>query len=154
MSEVSSSKSYAGVFLVFAVLAFGLAALMNLDLRPRSVFPFLNPTASPHLEKFRQGEPVEFQFRAPGAGLNGLHFPKLITKPRQTVELRIENLTKQQIIAEQLLNFENPQPRFKSANEAGDEIRVKLRWVRAAAPQLPKSFVIKTNSGKEVLDFQ
>lgn len=150
---MSSTKSYAGVFLVFAVLALGLAALMHLDLRPRSVFPFLNPTASPELEKFRQGEPIEFRFRAPGAGLNGFHFPNLISKPRRTVELRVENLTRNRVITEQLLNWENPQPEFESANDAGDEIRVELRWKPDAAPQLPESFVIETEAGEETLDF-
>jgi hypothetical protein len=144
---VSTSKSYTQAFLAFAVLAFGLTALMQLDFRPRPIYGKLSPTGQPVSEEFRQGEAVEFSFRAPGDDLNGFYFPDLVWNEKHAVEIQVENLTARRAIAQQLLTFESPQPQFDGANAVGDRIRVQLRWKRDAEPVLAPEITMRDGGG-------
>lgn len=124
------------VFLTFAVLAIPLTALLHLDLRPRPIYPLLEPVPGSADPAFASGEPVQFELEAPDANITGFYLPNLIWRDSQEVSFSIENLTSGKPISQQLLTVANRQPRFVGANAEGDRIRVAMRWIPDEPPVL------------------
>lgn len=131
MSQFPYKLSWA----IFAAAALPLIWVLSHDFRPQPIYPNLGSApARVDLERFHRGEWLDVEFEAPKENLNGFYWHQLLPSSRLRLEVRVTNLTQQNVLYEGVNADANPVTEFNPRNAPGDRIQLSLRAIPEEAP--------------------
>ena len=129
-------------FLSFTVLLVVVVAAMAPDFRPAPLYQRLTSESEPPPPPgFHEGKTLMLDFEAPADDVNHLHWHSMIYHELHEMEFKVSNLTSGKVLAQRVINDEKLWG-WRGDNEAGDRLRIELRWIRDTAPNFPERIVL------------
>ncbi len=134
-------KQYCFHLLLFVFFSLGLAIFLAFAgeyFPPKPVIDFAGEHLEDPLIEMETGETLSIEFPAPAAGIDRVHVHYLLTDGKGEFVVRVENLTRGALLAEEVLGMGFLETiSFEPGNHRGDRIKLSYTVAKSQQDRLP-----------------